>query len=55
LYNLVDDALRHNVAHGVIEVSTGTWAPHAVLSVFNTSPPIPPAEGRPAAPAVPAR
>jgi signal transduction histidine kinase len=40
--NLVDNALRHNVAHGVVEVSTATWAGHAVLSVSNTGPVVPP-------------
>jgi signal transduction histidine kinase len=40
--NLVDNALRHNVAHGIVEVSTATWAGHSVLSVSNTGPVIPP-------------
>jgi signal transduction histidine kinase len=40
--NLVDNALRHNVARGVVEVSTATWGGHAVLSVSNTGPLIPP-------------
>jgi len=40
--NLVDNALRHNVAPGTIEVSTGTCADRAVVSVSNTGPVIPP-------------
>jgi signal transduction histidine kinase len=30
------------VAHGIVQVSTGTWAGHAVLSVSNTGPVIHP-------------
>ena len=40
--NLFDNALRHNVARGTIQVSTGTWAGRAVLSVSNTGPVISP-------------
>ncbi len=40
--NLIDNAMRHNVAHGSLQVSTGTAAGCAVLSVFNTGPVIPP-------------
>ena len=40
--NLLDNAVRHNVANGTVEVSTGTWTGHAVLSVSNTGPLIPP-------------
>jgi len=40
--NLLDNAVRHNVARGVVQVSTRTWAGHAVLSVSNTGPAIPP-------------
>jgi signal transduction histidine kinase len=40
--NLVDNAVRHNVACGLVEISTATWAGHAVLSVSNTGPVIPP-------------
>jgi signal transduction histidine kinase len=36
--NLVDNALRHNTQNGVVELVTGTWAGHAVLSVANTGP-----------------
>ena len=39
---LLDNAVRHNVANGTVEVSTGTWTGHAVLSVSNTGPLIPP-------------
>jgi signal transduction histidine kinase len=39
--NLVDNAVRHNVAHGTIQVATGILAGHAVLSVRNTGPVIP--------------
>jgi signal transduction histidine kinase len=40
--NLVDNAVRHNLAHGRIEVTTGTWDGHAVLSVSSTGPLVPP-------------
>jgi signal transduction histidine kinase len=40
--NLLDNAMRHNVANGTVEVSTSTWTGHAVLSVSNTGPLIPP-------------
>jgi signal transduction histidine kinase len=40
--NLLDNALRHNVAQGTIQVGTGTWSGRAVLSVFNTGPAIAP-------------
>ena len=36
--NLVDNAVRHNVAHGAVEVTTATRDGHAVLSVSNTGP-----------------
>jgi signal transduction histidine kinase len=39
--NLVDNALRHNVEGGRVEVATGTKNGHAVLSVANTGPPVP--------------
>jgi len=42
--NLVDNALRHNQAGGWIEVTTGTGAGHAFLTVANTGPQIPPTE-----------
>ena len=42
--NLIDNALRHNVAAGRIDVTTETRADRAVLSVSNTGPPVPLAE-----------
>ena len=36
--NLVDNAQRHNVSHGHIEVSTGMRAGRAVLAVTNSGP-----------------
>jgi signal transduction histidine kinase len=40
--NLVDNAMRHNVPGGAVEVGTAVWAGHAVVSVFSTGPVIPP-------------
>jgi signal transduction histidine kinase len=40
--NLVDNAIRHNVPRGAVEVGTAVWAGHAVVSVFSTGPVIPP-------------
>jgi signal transduction histidine kinase len=40
--NLVDNALRHNVAQGTIDVSTVACPDRAVVSVSNTGPVIPP-------------
>jgi signal transduction histidine kinase len=40
--NLVENAVRHNVPRGAVEVGTGTWAGRAILSVFSAGPPIPP-------------
>jgi signal transduction histidine kinase len=40
--NLVENAIRHNVPGGAVEVGTGTWAARAILSVFSTGPSIPP-------------
>ena len=40
--NLVDNAMRHNAARGAIQLSTGVRAGHAVLSVRNTGPVVPP-------------
>jgi signal transduction histidine kinase len=42
LTNLVDNAIRHNVPRGAVEVGTAVWAGHAVVSVFSTGPVIPP-------------
>jgi signal transduction histidine kinase len=41
LENLVDNALRHNVPEGRIEVATKTEAGRAALSVLNTGPIVP--------------
>jgi signal transduction histidine kinase len=40
--NLVENAVRHNVPCGTMEVGTRTWAGRAILSVFSSGPPIPP-------------
>jgi signal transduction histidine kinase len=40
--NLMDNALRHNSPHGRIEVTTQTVDDHAVLTVTNTGPVVPP-------------
>jgi signal transduction histidine kinase len=40
--NLVDNAVRHNIAGGHVEISTATRDGHAVLTVANTGPAIPP-------------
>ncbi|MFI8497511.1 sensor histidine kinase [Streptomyces sp. NPDC085524] len=40
--NLVDNALRHNTPHGEVRVTTATEGGHAVLTVTNTGPPVPP-------------
>jgi signal transduction histidine kinase len=40
--NLVDNALRHNTPHGRVEISTRTVDGHAVLTVANTGPVVPP-------------
>lgn len=39
--NLIDNALRHNVADGRVEVATETSDDHALLSVRNTGPILP--------------
>jgi signal transduction histidine kinase len=40
--NLVDNALRHNIPHGWVEVTIRTVDGHAVLTVANTGPVVPP-------------
>ncbi|MGE5134494.1 MAG: sensor histidine kinase [Gemmatimonadota bacterium] len=40
--NLVDNALRHNLPGGRADVATGTCGGHAVVTVANTGPVIPP-------------
>jgi signal transduction histidine kinase len=42
--NLIDNALRHNEPGGWVDVTTGTRAGRAVLTVTNTGPAIPEAE-----------
>lgn len=42
--NLVDNALRHNVAGGAMAITTATTAGRATISVRNTGPVIPPAD-----------
>jgi signal transduction histidine kinase len=42
--NIVDNAIRHNVVDGHVQVSTGVQAGMAVLSVTNTGPVVPPSE-----------
>jgi signal transduction histidine kinase len=42
--NLLTNAVRHNVAGGRVEVTTGVKDGRAVLSVTNTGPAIPPGE-----------
>jgi signal transduction histidine kinase len=42
--NLIDNAVRHNIPGGDIQVGTGTSGGHAVLSVTNSGPVIPAAE-----------
>jgi signal transduction histidine kinase len=40
--NLIDNAVRHNIAGGHVEISTATRDGRAVLTVANTGPAIPP-------------
>jgi signal transduction histidine kinase len=42
--NLVDNAIRHNIPHGHVAVTTGTSHGHATLSVVNTGPLVPATE-----------
>jgi signal transduction histidine kinase len=42
--NLIDNAVRHNVPGGDVQVATGTDSGHAVLSVANSGQVIPPAD-----------
>jgi signal transduction histidine kinase len=42
--NLIDNAIRHNIRGGVVEVVTATSAGRAVVSVANTGPIVPPDE-----------
>jgi signal transduction histidine kinase len=40
--NLLDNAIRHNTPAGHVEITTGTRDRHAVLSITNTGPTVPP-------------
>src|SRR5581483_6756626 len=40
--NLIDNAIRHNLPHGRLAITTGTRDKRPVLSIENTGPPIPP-------------
>jgi signal transduction histidine kinase len=42
--NLIDNAFGHNVDGGCVQMSTGTRDGHAILSISNTGPVIPPDE-----------
>ncbi len=42
--NLIDNAIRHNVADGHVEIATGVSHQHAFLRVANSGPAIPPGE-----------
>jgi signal transduction histidine kinase len=42
--NLIDNAIRHNVPNGHVEVTTGRRDGHAVLTVTNTGPSVPAGE-----------
>lgn len=40
--NLIDNAMRHNIPGGHVEVSTGTRDRHVFVSIANTGPTVPP-------------
>ncbi|HXB64779.1 MAG TPA: ATP-binding protein [Solirubrobacteraceae bacterium] len=42
--NLIDNAIRHNVPRGHVEIATGTRHQRALLTVANSGPTIPPGE-----------
>ncbi len=42
--NLLDNAIRHNVTGGHVEVGTGTRDAHAFIAIANTGPAVPPEE-----------
>jgi signal transduction histidine kinase len=42
--NLIDNAVRHNIPGGNVQVATGTISGHAILSVSNSGQDIPPAD-----------
>jgi signal transduction histidine kinase len=39
--NLIDNAVRHNISGGYVQITTGTSSGRAILSVANTGPAIP--------------
>ena len=40
--NLIDNAIRHNIPGGHLEITTGTRDGHAFVSITNTGPAVPP-------------
>jgi signal transduction histidine kinase len=42
--NLLDNAIRHNIPAGHVEITTGTRDQDAVMSITNTGPAVPPEE-----------
>jgi len=42
--NLLDNAIRHNITDGLVQISTQTRERHTILTVNNTGPVIPPSE-----------
>ncbi|MGO9959624.1 MAG: ATP-binding protein [Solirubrobacteraceae bacterium] len=44
IYNLIDNAIRHNVPNGHIQVATGRRDRHALLTVTNSGPSVPTGE-----------
>ncbi len=40
--NLIDNAIRHNTPGGHLEITTGTRDRHAILTIANTGPTVPP-------------
>jgi signal transduction histidine kinase len=42
--NLIDNAIRHNIPGGDLEITTATRDRHAFLSIANTGPTVPPEE-----------
>ena len=44
IVNLIDNAISHNIPQGHVEITTGTRHQHALLTVANSGPTIPPEE-----------
>ncbi|MGH2850649.1 MAG: sensor histidine kinase [Solirubrobacteraceae bacterium] len=42
IVNLIENAIRHNLPDGWIEITTGTRDGHAFVTLANTGPPVPP-------------